>query len=59
MAKREQYLERKACRMQGRLQVKNPLYFAKESAMLAGLREENGKYTAIMDADFQDPPSRL
>lgn len=33
--------------------------FGKESAMLAGLREANGEYIAIMDADLQDPPSLL
>ncbi|HPE95159.1 MAG TPA: glycosyltransferase family 2 protein [Bacillota bacterium] len=33
--------------------------FGKEAAMLAGLQAANGDYTAIMDADLQDPPSLL
>ncbi len=33
--------------------------FGKESAMYAGLKEANGDYIAIMDADLQDPPSLL
>ena len=33
--------------------------FGKEAAMYAGLRNASGKYTAIMDADLQDPPGML
>lgn len=33
--------------------------FGKEAAILAGLRHATGDYTAIMDADLQDPPSLL
>ncbi len=33
--------------------------FGKESAILAGLQHARGDYTAIMDADMQDPPSLL
>ncbi len=33
--------------------------FGKEGAMLAGLRASRGDYTAVMDADLQDPPSML
>lgn len=33
--------------------------FGKEAAMYAGLKEANGDYIAIMDADLQDPPSLL
>ena len=33
--------------------------FGKESAMFAGLEAANGDYTAIMDADLQDPPELL
>lgn len=33
--------------------------FGKESAMLAGMRAATGDYTAIMDADLQDPPELL
>lgn len=33
--------------------------FGKEAAMYAGLRNASGKYTAIMDADLQDPPEML
>ena len=33
--------------------------FGKESAMLAGLRAATGDYTALLDADLQDPPSLL
>ncbi|MCL2747576.1 MAG: glycosyltransferase family 2 protein [Oscillospiraceae bacterium] len=33
--------------------------FGKESAILAGLRAASGKYVALMDADFQDPPELL
>lgn len=33
--------------------------FGKEAAMYAGLKEANGDYVAIMDADLQDPPSLL
>lgn len=33
--------------------------FGKESAIYAGLQASTGDYTAIMDADLQDPPSLL
>ena len=33
--------------------------FGKESAMLAGLRAATGDYTALLDADLQDPPALL
>lgn len=33
--------------------------FGKESAILAGLRNAQGDYVAIMDADLQDPPLLL
>lgn len=33
--------------------------FGKEAAMYAGLQASTGDYTAIMDADMQDPPSLL
>ena len=33
--------------------------FGKEAAMLAGLKASKGDYTAIMDADLQDPPELL
>lgn len=33
--------------------------FGKEAAMYAGLKNASGDYTAIMDADLQDPPSML
>ena len=33
--------------------------FGKEAAMHAGLKNASGKYTAIMDADLQDPPEML
>ena len=33
--------------------------FRKEAAMHAGLKNASGKYTAIMDADLQDPPEML
>lgn len=33
--------------------------FGKEAAMYAGLKNSSGKYTAIMDADLQDPPEML
>lgn len=33
--------------------------FGKESAILAGLRNAQGDYVAIMDADLQDPPQLL
>ena len=33
--------------------------FGKEAAMLAGLQHARGDYTALMDADLQDPPSLL
>ncbi len=33
--------------------------FGKEAAMFAGLQAATGDYTAIMDADMQDPPSLL
>ncbi|MBR1494390.1 MAG: glycosyltransferase family 2 protein [Acidaminococcaceae bacterium] len=33
--------------------------FGKESAIYAGLCNANGDYTAVMDADMQDPPSLL
>ena len=33
--------------------------FGKEAAMYAGLKEANGDYIAIMDADLQDPPALL
>lgn len=33
--------------------------FGKEAALYAGLSKSVGKYTAVMDADLQDPPSLL
>ena len=33
--------------------------FGKESALYAGLSKAKGEYTAVMDADLQDPPSLL
>jgi glycosyltransferase involved in cell wall biosynthesis len=33
--------------------------FGKEAALYAGLLKSKGQYTAIMDADLQDPPSLL
>ena len=33
--------------------------FGKEAALYCGLSKSNGKYTAVMDADLQDPPSLL
>ncbi|MDR3112643.1 MAG: glycosyltransferase family 2 protein [Elusimicrobiota bacterium] len=33
--------------------------FGKEAAMLAGLRKSQGKYSAILDADGQHPPSLI
>lgn len=33
--------------------------FGKESAMLAGLRAATGDYSALLDADLQDPPALL
>ena len=33
--------------------------FGKEAALYAGLSKACGKYTAVMDADLQDPPSLL
>lgn len=33
--------------------------FGKESALYAGLEKATGKFTAVMDADLQDPPSLL
>ena len=33
--------------------------FGKEAAMYAGLCHARGDYTAVMDADMQDPPSLL
>lgn len=33
--------------------------FGKEAAMYAGFKNASGKYTAIMDADLQDPPEML
>lgn len=33
--------------------------FGKEAAMLAGFKASKGDYTAIMDADLQDPPELL
>ncbi|RBR33830.1 glycosyl transferase [Enterococcus cecorum] len=33
--------------------------FGKESALYAGLREANGDFVTVMDADLQDPPELL
>ena len=33
--------------------------FGKEAALYAGLSKASGEYTAVMDADLQDPPSLL
>ena len=33
--------------------------FGKEAAMYAGMKESNGEYVVIMDADLQDPPALL
>ena len=33
--------------------------FGKEAALLAGLQYSSGAYTAVMDADLQDPPEML
>lgn len=33
--------------------------FGKEAALYAGLKEANGDYVAVMDADLQDPPEML
>lgn len=33
--------------------------FGKEAALLAGLRESTGDFTAVMDADMQHPPALL
>lgn len=33
--------------------------FGKEAAIYAGLKKAKGKYTAVMDADLQDPPELL
>lgn len=33
--------------------------FGKEAALYAGLQKSKGQYTAVMDADLQDPPSLL
>ncbi len=33
--------------------------FGKEAALYAGLSKARGEYTAVMDADLQDPPSLL
>lgn len=33
--------------------------FGKEAALYAGLKKATGKYTAVMDADMQDPPALL
>lgn len=33
--------------------------FGKEAALYAGLQKATGKFTAVMDADLQDPPSLL
>lgn len=33
--------------------------FGKEAAVYAGLKWASGKFTAVMDADLQDPPSML
>ena len=33
--------------------------FGKEAALFAGLQKATGEYTAVLDADLQDPPSLL
>ena len=33
--------------------------FGKEAAMLAGLQTAKGEYTAVLDADLQNPPERI
>jgi glycosyltransferase involved in cell wall biosynthesis len=33
--------------------------FGKEAALLAGLRKARGRYTVVLDADLQDPPSLI
>jgi len=33
--------------------------FGKEAAIFAGLQKASGKYTVVMDADLQDPPSLI